>query len=192
MIQGLLVLNLDNYAPLPWQSTLLGYAILALCLLLNTVGATILPKLEGVILILHILGFFAILIPLLHLAPRSKPEFVFGHLEVLSGWKNNGLSWFIGLSGSLFTFIGKRTRSELVRCGLLISVIGFDGPCHMAEEIEKASTVVPWCMMVTVFVNGALGFAMVLAFLFSIGDMHAALDSPTHYDFIHVLYNATG
>lgn len=62
----------------------------------------------------------------------------------------------------------------------------------MAEEIEKASTVVPWCMMTTVLVNGTLGFAMVIAFLFSIGDLAHVIHTQYIYDYIEVFYNATG
>jgi choline transport protein len=39
--------------------------------------------------------------------------------------------------------------------------------------------------------NGALGFAALIALLFSIGDIESALTSPTGYPFIQVFYNAT-
>jgi len=107
MIQGLLTLHNETYEFSSWHSTLLGYAVLLLCLLLNTIGAAVLPKIEGVILILHILGFFAILIPLLHLGPASDASFVFNNFQSHVGWENQGLSWLVGLSGSLFTFIGR-------------------------------------------------------------------------------------
>jgi len=47
-------------------------------------------------------------------------------------------------------------------------------------------------MVVTVLVNGTLGFAMVMAFLFRLGDLEAVLNTSTHYGFIEVFYNATG
>ena len=55
----------------------------------------------------------------------------------------------------------------------------------------NASVIVPWCMIATIMLNGVLGFAMVLAFLFCVGDLDAALDSATGYDFIEVFFNAT-
>lgn len=110
MVQGLFVLDDQGYVYASWHSTLLGYAVLLLCVAMNTVGAKVLPKIEGAILILHILGFFAILIPLLHLAPRSTPAFVFTHSESLGGWPNSGLSWLVGLSGSIFAFIGMHRK----------------------------------------------------------------------------------
>jgi choline transport protein len=63
-------------------------------------------------------------------------------------------------------------------------------PPTIAEEVVNASTIVPWCMISTILLNGALGFAIVLAFLFCIGDM-SVLESPTGYDFIEVFFNAT-
>lgn len=61
----------------------------------------------------------------------------------------------------------------------------------MAEEVENASTVVPWCMICTILLNGSLGFAVVLALCFCVGDLNEALASPTGYDFIQVFFNAT-
>lgn len=46
-------------------------------------------------------------------------------------------------------------------------------------------------MICTILLNGVLGFAIVLAFCFCVGDLETALTSPTGYDFIEVFYNAT-
>ena len=53
------------------RSTLLAYAVLAFALTINIVATSLLAKFEGLILILHIVGFFAILIPLVYLAPHN-------------------------------------------------------------------------------------------------------------------------
>ncbi|MCJ1299474.1 hypothetical protein MMC08_002266 [Hypocenomyce scalaris] len=173
MIQGLLVLNYPSYDYQRWQGTLLLYAALLVVFLVNTIGAKLLPKIEGFILIIHTLGFFAILIPLVYLAPHGSPSFVFGTFINAAGWNSNGLAWFVGLISTNLPFIG------------------YDGPCHMAEEVQNASTIVPWCMISTILLNGTLGFAIVLAFCFCIGDLNNALTSPTGYDFIEVFNNAT-
>ncbi|PYH89328.1 amino acid transporter [Aspergillus ellipticus CBS 707.79] len=173
VLQGLLVLNYPDYVFERYQGTLLMWAALILCVMINSIGAKLLPKIEGLILILHTAGFVAILIPLVYLAPHKSPDFVFGSFINSSGWSNAGLTWLIGLMGTNLPFIG------------------YDGPCHMAEEVVNASVIVPWCMIATIMLNGVLGFAMVLAFLFCIGDLDAALDSATGYDFIEVFFNAT-
>lgn len=61
----------------------------------------------------------------------------------------------------------------------------------LAEEIEDASTVVPRSMLASVTLNGSLGFAMVIATLFCLRDVEAALSSPTGFPFIEVFLDAT-
>ena len=62
----------------------------------------------------------------------------------------------------------------------------------MAEEIQDAAVVVPRSMMASIAINGALGFGAVLALLFSLGDIEAAIESPTRYPFLEIFYNAVG
>jgi choline transport protein len=61
----------------------------------------------------------------------------------------------------------------------------------MAEEVKNASTIVPWCMITTILLNGMLGFAIVITFCFCLGDLPTDMASPTGYDFIQVFYGAT-
>jgi choline transport protein len=46
-------------------------------------------------------------------------------------------------------------------------------------------------MIITVMINGSLGFAMLIATLFSVGNMQKALDSPTGFPFIQIFEDAT-
>lgn len=116
--QGLLVLNYPNYDFERWHGTLLMFAALAVCVLINSVGAKLLPRVEGLILILHVMGFFAVLIPLIYLAPHNNAEFVFGSFINGSGWSNPGLTWLIGLIGTNLPFIGMELS---LRCWKLLS-----------------------------------------------------------------------
>lgn len=63
----------------------------------------------------------------------------------------------------------------------------------MAEEVQNASTIVPWCMICTVLLNGALGFAITIAFSFCIGNFNDAINAflETGYDFIVSFFGAT-
>lgn len=74
---------------------------------INTGLAKWLPKVEGVFLIFHILGFFAIIIPLVYLGPHGSAKDVFATFLNEGGWSTNGLSFFVGLVASVFTFTGK-------------------------------------------------------------------------------------
>lgn len=106
MIQGLLVLNYEGYNFKRWHGTLLLYAIIALSLFVNTYFARLLPKIESMVLFVHVVGFFCILIPLVYLAPHGSPKDVFATFNNGGGWGTEGLSFFIGMSTSMFAFIG--------------------------------------------------------------------------------------
>jgi choline transport protein len=107
MLQGLLVLNYPSYDPRLWHGTLLLYAFLVIVVIVNTLGAKWLPKIEGFILILHVVGFFAIMIPLVYLAPHGSPSFVFVTFINNSGWNDNGVAWLVGLLSANLPFIGR-------------------------------------------------------------------------------------
>lgn len=61
----------------------------------------------------------------------------------------------------------------------------------MCEEIKNASTVVPQTMLVSLVINGTLALGMLVAVLFCMGDITAAVQSPTGYPFIEILTQAT-
>ena len=62
----------------------------------------------------------------------------------------------------------------------------------MSEEIHNASIIVPWALMLSLLINGILGFAMVLALMFCIGDVEAALDPQMTlgYPFLEIFLQA--
>ena len=115
MIQGLIILTDPTYVHRPWQSVLLYWAVIACAVFVNTVVSSWLPKFEGFILILHVLGFFAILFPLIILGPHASATEVFQNFINGGHWPTNGLSFFVGLLGNVFAFFGA------------------DGAIHMAE-----------------------------------------------------------
>lgn len=65
----------------------------------------------------------------------------------------------------------------------------------MAEEIQNAEVVVPWSMLTTTLLNGAFGWAMVIAVLFVTPDITSALSSPTGalgFPIMQIFYDALG
>lgn len=106
MIQGLLVLNYEDYNFQRWHGTLLFYAILGLSLLINTYLARLLPKIEAMVLVVHTIGFFCILIPLIYLGPHGSVQDVFATFTNKGGWRSDGLSFFVGVSTSMYSFVG--------------------------------------------------------------------------------------
>ena len=60
----------------------------------------------------------------------------------------------------------------------------------MAEEIKNAAVVVPRAMIFSIAINGIMGFGMLLALLFCLGDPETALSTPTGYPFIAIFLQA--
>lgn len=108
MVQGLLVLNYPEYEFERYHGTLLLYAVLAVGVIFNTVLATLLPMVESIILVLHTVGFFAIMIPLTVLAPHNSAHDVFATFSNNGAFKTQGLSFFVGIITSVFAFVGKQ------------------------------------------------------------------------------------
>ena len=105
-IQGLLILNYQQYVPQQWHGTLLFWATIMVSVFVNTVVSSILPTIEGFIFTLHILGFLAILIVLSYMAPHSTASEVFTLFLNEGNWSTQGLSFMIGIIGMAFSFVG--------------------------------------------------------------------------------------
>jgi choline transport protein len=165
----------DDYTPKPYQAMLMGWTVLAFSVIINTVGSKTLAHFEGLILILHILGFFAILIPLVYLSPH-KDASIFTTFVNSGGWSSQGLSFMVGLPSSVFC------------------LVGVDSCVHMAEEVKNASKVVPRAIQYSVLLNGALGLAMMVAYLFCLGDLDDVIEGSATlgYAYIYVFLKGTG
>ena len=178
MTQGLIILTDPTYEPHPWHTVMLYWGVILFGVFINTVVSSWLPKFESLILILHVVGLFAILFPLIILGPHAQPSQVFQTFVNSGDWPTNGLSFFVGLLGNVFAFFGA------------------DGAIHMSEEIRGAARIVPRAIVFSVVLNGVMGFGMALALLFCIGDLDAALHTTTGYPFIEIFYqgvqNLTG
>ena len=168
------MLNDSNYAPTRWQATLLLFAVLALTMVVNTLLVKLFPAFEAMVLAIHVLGFFLVMIPIVALAPKSSDTFVWTEFTNYSGYSSAGLSWLIGQSASAILFIG------------------YDGACHMAEEVQNAAINVPRAMFFTIFINGALGFATYIFMLYCFGNVGEALKPTYGLPFVEIFYNALG
>ncbi|KAH8667646.1 putative GABA transporter [Tricladium varicosporioides] len=172
LIQGLIGMNNMNYKPQPWQAILLFYAVVIFAVFVNTVVSRALPKIEGLILIFHLLGFFAILIPLVYMAPHGSSTDVFTSFLNTGGFKTQGLSTLVGIVRPVFSFLGA------------------DSAVHMSEEIQNASIIVPRAMLLSIMINGILGFSMLIATLFCLGNVEEILQYP--FPFMAIFQQAVG
>ena len=124
-------------------------------------------------LVLHILGFFAILIPLWVLAPKAPSSEVWSGLQNNAGWSSLGLSFLVGITSSVNALLGS------------------DAVVHMAEEVRDASRTLPLAMVWTLALNGVMGLVMSITFAYCLGPLEASISPPYFFAFIGTFYTAT-
>lgn len=61
----------------------------------------------------------------------------------------------------------------------------------MSEEIENPSVTVPRSIITSIMINGCLGFGILMATLFGLGDLDSVLKSPTGYPYMEIFLQAT-
>ena len=110
LIQGMAVLGNATYVPKPWATTLLLWAIVLFAVFINTVISRALPKIESLIMILHGIGFFAVLIPLVCMAPYGKASEIFTVFLNDGEWPTQGLSFLVGLLGQSLDLVAPTER----------------------------------------------------------------------------------
>ena len=175
IIQGLIVINDPTYSPTRWQGTLLIIASVIGIGLFNIFAAKHLPLAEGVFVTFHVFAFFPIIIILLILSPKQSAHDVFlNFTDNGAGWPNVGWATLVGQVSTMFV------------------VLGSDSVAHMAEEIEDAGIIVPKSMVWTFLLNVPFTFGLLVTYLFCIGNVTDAINSPTGFPFIYVFQTATG
>ena len=106
IIQGLIALQDASYEPQQWHGTLLIIAVVLFCIIFNTSLAKKLPLIEGFILLLHVIGLFAIVIPLWVLAPRNSARVALTQFSNGGNWPTMGTAYMIGLLTALSSMMG--------------------------------------------------------------------------------------
>lgn len=172
-IQGLIALNKPDYDFQPWHGTLLVFAVSAFNVIFNTFLVKRLPLIEAIVLVVHICGFFAILVVLWVTGPIGDAYTTFTTFNDYGGWNNLGLATLSGL------------------VAVILPLLGADAAVHMSEELRDASKTLPRSMLWTTMVNGSMGFVMLITFCMVIGSLDDALASPTKQAYLYVFYNST-
>ncbi|KAJ5546784.1 hypothetical protein N7494_004369 [Penicillium frequentans] len=173
-IQGMVLLNNPEYHPQQWQGTLMMWAIVAFVGLINIYGIKILPALQMLGGIMHIVFFIAIIIPLVLLSRRSTSDFVFTELMTSEeGWQSKGVAWCLGMLTVTYCFAG------------------FDGAVHMSEEVRHPAIVIPRILVQSIAINGFMAFVFLLVILFCIGSVEEALNPPYIFPMIGIFKQTT-
>ena len=90
-----------------WQYTLLALAFLAVTIVFNTYLAKVLPALETISLVGHLLGFIVVLVPLWVMCPKNSAEEVFTSFVNSGGWSNIGTACLVSQIAVLYCNLGK-------------------------------------------------------------------------------------
>ena len=106
LTEGLVILSQPDVTFQPWQTLLIYWASVLFAILVNTVIARYLPALESVFGVLHVVGFLAVLIPLVYFGPHSDAETVFTSFANEGNWSTQGLSFMVGLTGPIYAILG--------------------------------------------------------------------------------------
>lgn len=192
LIQGLTVMANPSFTPTLWQGVLLVWAMVAFsgkfvflsifhsglefthyAVFFNTTLGNLLPHVEALGMILHVVGFFAILVPMIYLSGRVDAKTIFTTFQNDGLWPTQGLAFMTILSGAVFDFLGS------------------DSVIHMAEETQNAARVSPKSMFISIIFNGALGLAALIATMVCTTDLDAALTSPIQPAFMAIFLQTT-
>ena len=104
--QGLITMTHPSYDPKPWHTVLLFWTAIGFAVFVNAVIGRLLPRVESSILVVYILGFFAVILPLIFFGPHKDVSEVFGTFLNTGDLPTKGLSFMVGIVGTAFPFLG--------------------------------------------------------------------------------------
>ncbi|KAF2155681.1 amino acid transporter [Myriangium duriaei CBS 260.36] len=173
-LQSLIWLYHPGYVAHAWHDSLLTISFNLIAVAFNILLVRKLALIEGLVLILYIAGFFFVIVVLWVMGERTTAEAVFTEFENDSGWASMVLACLVNVSGPVITLIGA------------------DSSCHLAEEMRNARWGVPRAMITNASVSYVLGAVMWITFLFNVGNIEAVQNSPYGQSYVAILYYATG
>ncbi|KAK5156749.1 hypothetical protein LTS14_004962 [Recurvomyces mirabilis] len=175
-LQGMIAINHADYAVPQWQGCVLTIAVVLITIFFNTVFLRRLPLFEGVMLAIHVMGFFAIFIIMWVMGDKSPTKQVWTEFADPSGWGSYGVATLVGSLGASGALLGS------------------DSAAHLAEELKDAAWVPPRSMVATAAVNYSLTFIMVVNPAFMTvngGDLDQLLGTSYAQPYVQILYNVT-
>lgn len=135
------------------------YAYLIVLGLFNMYAFWLLPWLELLAGLLHIILWIVFAVVLLILAERHTDEFVWWQKANMSGWNNDFVSFNLGIILLIWGFVG------------------FEAIAHISEETKKAKSAIPRAMFWSICMNAGMAFGMVLIFLYTCGDVETVANA---------------
>lgn len=107
IIQGLITIRNPNYEAQNWQGTLFVFAMIAVIYVSNVYAASWMPRIQNLLLALHLLCWVVIVVVLFAMAPHNPAKRVFTEFNNGGNWSSMAVSLMIGqitaIYGSLST-----------------------------------------------------------------------------------------
>lgn len=139
----LVATNYPDYVVKGWHTVLVMYAYLIVLGLMNMYAFWIIPWVELLAGLLHVILWIVFATVLLTLAPRHTADFVFFEKANLGGWDSDFVAFNLGL--------------VLITWGF----VGFDASVHISEETRRASSAIPRAMFWSIWqVSSALSLSL--------------------------------
>lgn len=108
LIQSLVQFNHESYISERWHGTMIYCAIVLLATLVSVFSNKMLPLIQNLTLLFHVVAFVIVLVVICTVSPtRHTAAFVFTESMNNSGWSNDGVAWCIGMLSSCYVLIGK-------------------------------------------------------------------------------------
>ncbi|KAF2878195.1 amino acid permease-like protein [Massariosphaeria phaeospora] len=159
LILSAITLWKEDFVPNQYQTILMFWAVMIVCMLVNVFGAKHLDLINKVCIYWTAASVVVILVTLLSMADtRRSGEFVFAHYDASeSGWPS-GWAFFVGLLQAAYTLTGY---------GMVAS---------MCEEVQNPEREVPKAIVLSVAAAGVTGVIYLLGILFVLPDVKMLLD----------------
>lgn len=102
IIQGLISIRHPSYQPQSWQGTLFVFAMIAVIYFFNVFASNWLPRIQNLLLALHLMCWVVVVVVLFALAPHNSPRVVFTEFHNGGGWPTVGVSLMIGQISAIY------------------------------------------------------------------------------------------
>lgn len=149
----------EDFVATPWQTVLMFWAVMLLCMSINIFGSKFLDLINKLCIYWTGSSITIILIVLLVKAPsRRSGEFVFAHYDASrSGWPT-GWSFFVGLLQPAYV------------------LTGYGMVAAMCEEVQSPEREVPKAITLSVVAAGITGLIYLIPILFTLPDIDMLLN----------------
>ncbi|KAL5121504.1 hypothetical protein ACEQ8H_000576 [Pleosporales sp. CAS-2024a] len=159
LILSAITLWKEDFVPNQWQTVLMFWAVMLVCMLTNIFGAKYLDLINKICIYWTASSVVIILVVLLSMADHKRnAEFVFAHFDASeSGWPS-GWAFFVGLLQAAYT------------------LTGYGMVAAMCEEVAYPEREVPKAMVLSVAAAGVTGVIYLIPILFVLPDVKTLLN----------------